>query len=68
MSIMIWMTGKQFKELRESIGYTQARLAKEIDVTIRSLTRWETGKTPIPKIAEIALKHLVCKTKSVRNK
>jgi transcriptional regulator with XRE-family HTH domain len=58
------MTGPQFKKLRESIGYSQARLSKEIDVTIRSLTRWETGETPIPKIAEIALKHVVSAAKS----
>ena len=57
------MTGAQFKELRESIGYSQARLSKEIDVTIRSITRWETGETPIPKIAEISLKHLAAKAK-----
>lgn len=52
------MTGSEFKKLRESIGYTQASLSKEIDVTIRSLTRWETGETPIPKIAELALKYV----------
>ena len=52
------MNGSEFKKLRESIGYTQASLSKEIDVTIRSLTRWETGETPIPKIAELALKYV----------
>jgi transcriptional regulator with XRE-family HTH domain len=57
------VTGTQFKKLRESIGYSQARLAKKIDVTIRSITRWETGETPIPKIAEIALKHIVAELK-----
>jgi transcriptional regulator with XRE-family HTH domain len=60
------MTGAQFKKLRESIGYSQARLSKEIDVTIRSITRWETGETPIPKIAEISLKHVAAKAKSKR--
>jgi transcriptional regulator with XRE-family HTH domain len=57
------MTGAQFKKLRESIGYSQSRLSKEIDVTIRSITRWETGETPIPKIAEISLRHLAAKAK-----
>lgn len=53
------VTGIEFKKLRETIGHTQASLSKEIDVTIRSLTRWETGETPIPKIAELALKYIV---------
>jgi DNA-binding transcriptional regulator YiaG len=40
-------------------GYSQSQLSREIDVAIRSLTRWETGETPIPKIAELALKYVV---------
>ena len=56
------VTGNEFKKLRESIGHTQASLSKEIDVTIRSLTRWETGETPIPKIAELALKYVAQRT------
>lgn len=59
---MSFVTGDQFRKLRESIGYTQAKLSKEIDVTIRSLTRWETGETAIPKIAELALKYIAEKT------
>ena len=53
---MCSVTKKEFKKLRESSGYTQARLSQEMDVTIRTLTRWETGEVQIPKIAEIALK------------
>jgi transcriptional regulator with XRE-family HTH domain len=45
--------------MRQSIGYSQAKLAKEMDVTIRSITRWETGEFPIPKLAELALRFLV---------
>lgn len=53
------MTGDEFRKLRRSAGFTQAQLAHEIDVMIRSLTRWETGETPIPKIAELALKYVI---------
>jgi transcriptional regulator with XRE-family HTH domain len=53
------VTGNEFRKLRKSGGYSQSQLAREIDVTIRSLTRWETGETPIPKIAELALKYVV---------
>ena len=59
MSIYSLVTGKEFRKLRLSSGYSQSQLSREIDVTIRSLTRWETGETPIPKIAELALKYLI---------
>ena len=58
MSIDGFVTGKEFRKLRRSAGYSQSQLSREIDVTIRSLTRWETGETPIPKIAELALKYV----------
>jgi transcriptional regulator with XRE-family HTH domain len=45
---MIFVTGKEFRKLRRSAGFSQAQLSSEMDVTIRSLTRWETGETPIP--------------------
>jgi DNA-binding transcriptional regulator YiaG len=45
--------------MRQSIGYSQAKLATEMDVTVRSITRWETGQVRIPKMAELALKFVV---------
>lgn len=53
------MTKKQFKDLRKSIGYTQAKLAQEMGMSISAITRWERGMHPIPKIAELALRSLV---------
>jgi transcriptional regulator with XRE-family HTH domain len=58
-SICLFVTGNEFRKLRRSGGYSQAQLSREIDVTIRSLTRWETGETPIPKIAVLALKYVI---------
>jgi transcriptional regulator with XRE-family HTH domain len=51
--------GAEFRKLRTHAGYSQSQLSREIDVTIRSLSRWETGETPIPKIAELALQYVV---------
>jgi len=48
--------------MRKAAGYSQSMLAKELDLTIRSLTRWETDETPIPKIAELALKYIAEKS------
>jgi len=48
-----------FKKLRKSIGYSQAMLSKEMDVTIRTITRWETGEVRIPRVVEIAIGAIV---------
>ncbi len=53
------MTKDEFKKLRGSIGYSQARLSKEMDVTIRTITRWENGEVRIPRVVEIAIGAIV---------
>jgi len=53
------VSDREFKRMRKSIGYSQAKLAKEMGVTVRSITRWETGQFPIPKMAELALRFVV---------
>jgi len=57
------VTPDGFRKIRESIGYSQARLAKKMDITIRTITRWETGEVPIPKTVELALEHIALKAK-----
>jgi transcriptional regulator with XRE-family HTH domain len=52
------MSGKEFRRLRESLGYSQAMLSREIDVSIRGISRWENDEVPIPKIGELALKYV----------
>jgi transcriptional regulator with XRE-family HTH domain len=53
------MKPEAFAKLRLEAGFTQAELSRELDVTIRSITRWETGETPIPKLAELALRYVI---------
>ena len=65
---MIIVTKDEFKKLRESIGYSQARLSTEMDLTIRSLTRWETGEVAIPKIAELALRYIADRARIKRRR
>jgi transcriptional regulator with XRE-family HTH domain len=62
------VTGDEFRKLRKRGGYSQSQLAREIDITIRSLTRWETGETPIPKIAEFALRYIIERSKRERKR
>ncbi len=60
------MTKGEFKKLRESIGYSQARLSKEMGITIRTITRWENGEVKIPKVVEIAVRAIVRDAKKKR--
>ncbi len=60
------MTKDEFKKLRKSIGYTQASLAKEIDVHLHTVTRWEIGEVVIPKVVELALKYIADRDKKKR--
>jgi len=53
------MSGRKFRQLRRSMQLSQKELSKIIDVSTRGIRRWENGATPIPKIAELALTHLV---------
>jgi transcriptional regulator with XRE-family HTH domain len=53
------MSGNEFRKLRISINYTQEQLSKEIDVSIRGISRWEHEDIAIPKIAELALRYIV---------
>ena len=60
------MAKGEFKKLRESIGYSQARLSTEMDLTIRTISRWETGEVKIPKVVEIAIRAIVRDAKKMR--
>ena len=39
-----YITGALIKELREKKGLTQAELAKELAVSDKAVSKWETGK------------------------
>ncbi|OGQ80297.1 MAG: hypothetical protein A3F90_10655 [Deltaproteobacteria bacterium RIFCSPLOWO2_12_FULL_60_19] len=56
------MTKKEFKLLRGLLGLSQGKLAKELGVTIRTITRWERGEFAIPRIAELAIRNLFRET------
>ena len=53
------MSGAEFRKRRRSAGYSQAKLCRELDVAIRTVTRWERGETPIPQMAVLALKYII---------
>ncbi len=55
---VIRVTGRQLKELREQLDWTQERLAKELDVDRRTVIRWEKEEVKIAKPEEMALKSI----------
>jgi len=52
------MTKQKFRKLRKSIGYSQAKLAKEMGLFIRTISRYETGELEIPKVTELAMRYI----------
>jgi transcriptional regulator with XRE-family HTH domain len=52
------MATEEFKKLRDRKGYSQTELAKLLRVTVRTISRWETGERKVPYIAILALQGL----------
>jgi DNA-binding XRE family transcriptional regulator len=57
--LILRMTKQEFKRLRKSVHYSQAKLAEKLDLYIRTISRYETGELNIPKVAELALRYIV---------
>ncbi|HEX8687551.1 MAG TPA: helix-turn-helix domain-containing protein [Pyrinomonadaceae bacterium] len=49
------MKPEELKRRREALTLTQEQLARELDVTTMSVSRWERGIYPIPHYIELAL-------------
>ncbi len=48
------MTGAQIKELRRTLGYTQARLAEEVGVSPNTIARYEREEfKPSPPVMKL---------------
>jgi len=48
------MTGADIKELRKTLGYTQARLAEEVGVTPNTVARYERDEfKPSPPVLKL---------------
>jgi transcriptional regulator with XRE-family HTH domain len=49
--------------MRLAKRYSQAEAARELDVDVMTISRWERGVIPIPRMAELALTALKPKPK-----
>jgi DNA-binding transcriptional regulator YiaG len=52
------MSATEFKKLRAKKGYSQSELARLFEVTVMTISRWETGRRKVPHYALIALESL----------
>lgn len=57
------MTTDELKLRRESLGFTQSQLSRELDVDVITVSRWERGVHPIPKYIELAIEALEMRRK-----
>ena len=49
------MRARDFKNRRKKKGYSQSQLAREFDVDVITISRWERQVIPIPRLAELAV-------------
>jgi transcriptional regulator with XRE-family HTH domain len=49
--------------MRLAKHYSQSELARELDVNVMTISRWERGAVEIPRMAELALSALKPKPK-----
>lgn len=49
------MTPQEFKEARTALGWTQATVAEKTGVDVRTVRRWESGYSPVPKLTATVL-------------
>ena len=53
------MKGAEFKRLRTSIGLSQSQLARELDLYVRTISKYENDDLVIPRVTELALRYIV---------
>jgi DNA-binding transcriptional regulator YiaG len=49
--------------MRGQKGYSQSELARELDVHVLTVSKWERGVVPVPRMAALALSALRRKPK-----
>jgi DNA-binding transcriptional regulator YiaG len=57
------MEPTEFKKLRKSVGLSQSQLARELDLYVRTISKYENDDLVIPKVTELALRYVVQQAK-----
>lgn len=61
------MEPKQFASARKKLGMTQAAFAREIGVTVTTVSRWEIGVHRVPTATAQLIERLVAEAKEKRS-
>ena len=61
--VIVTMIGREFKKLRKSVGFSQSQLARELDLYVRTISKYENDDLVIPKVTELALRYVVQQAK-----
>jgi DNA-binding transcriptional regulator YiaG len=64
--VIVTMIGREFKKLRESTGLSQSQLGRELDLYVRTISKYENDDLVIPKVTELALRYVVQQAKQKR--
>jgi transcriptional regulator with XRE-family HTH domain len=52
------MRGNEFKKLRQSMELSQSQLARELDLYVRTISKYENDDLVISRVTELALRYL----------
>ncbi len=52
------MTPEQFRAALDRLGLSQVGFAHIADVSVQTVWRWATGRSPIPRVVEMAMSTL----------
>ena len=56
------MIGTRILEMRQKLGWSQSRLAKELDVNVKTIKNWENPRQTRYRISDAAWEYLDCAT------
>ena len=60
------MTPKEFKKTRNTLGLSQAKLARKLGIkNARTIRKWEAGENKIPGPAAVAIGFILSDTQEV---
>lgn len=53
------MTPARVKRVRRALGLTQRELSSRLGMTVQQISNYETGRSPVPRVVELALMHFL---------
>jgi DNA-binding XRE family transcriptional regulator len=56
--MLMGMDTDELRQRRKALGMTQEQLARVLGVSRQSVFMWESGRTAIPALLELALRYL----------